>query len=158
MPATTAPRPMPPVHYGRIARLGGFCFLAATLLLPACSHVPTRGTGETVSDSRVITAQEINQSGARTAWDALRSAAPVSIRETASGTPRSMRMRGHSSFHLDDTPVIILDGVRVNDLAMLRNIDAAAIAHIELVNGVQGTFRYGTGSGGGAIVITTRAR
>ena len=131
--------------------------LALTLLTACFAHVPQRGSGEAPSEGRLITAEEIDRSGARTAWEALRQVTPVSMRETAAGKPRSISMRGHSSVHLDDTPVVIVDGVPI-DLDMLRNIDARTIARIEILNGVQGTLRFGTGSGGGAIVITTRSR
>lgn len=126
--------------------------------LTACSArgAGTGGSGEAQQDSRLITAEEIRNSSAKTAWDALRLVARLHLTESARGAPMGVRTRGHSSFHLDDSPVLVVDGVRIRDFRYLRSIDARSVSTIEVINGVQGTLRYGTGSGGGAIVVTTR--
>lgn len=133
--------------------------LLALLALAACATSSQRSErpGEPTQDSRLMTAEEIHDSGASNAWDAIRRTVGLSLTENSRGEPAGVSARGQSSFHLDDTPVVVVDGVRVMDLRLLRSIDARTISTIEFTNGIQGTLRYGTGSGGGAIVITTRS-
>ena len=132
----------------------------AVALLSACATgtPPGERAGEPVRNSRLITAAEIAESGARNAWELIRRKAGLGMTEDAAGDPTGLRMRGPSSFLLDDAPVVVVDGVRLQDLEMLRSLDVGTIERVEFTNGIQGTLRYGTGSGGGAIVITTRSR
>jgi outer membrane cobalamin receptor len=133
--------------------------LAAALVggLAACATAPhgngVRSSGK--AQGRLITSDHIAASGAQTAWEVLRRAGVLSMQESPRGEPRAMRMRGRSSVFLDDTPIVVLDGVRMSDIGILREIRANTIATIEIMSGVEGTGRHGTGAGGGAIVIRT---
>lgn len=129
------------------------------LTFTACATPGTsdRRSGERSRDSRTLTADEIAESGARDAWEAVRHTAGLALTEGQGGRPSGMSSRGRSSFHLDDTPIVVVDGMRIGDFRILRDIPAHTIFTIEVLNGVQGTLKYGTGSGGGAVVVTTRS-
>jgi hypothetical protein len=135
--------------------------LPALLLLPgllACSHV--RGSGKPLEDrqGKVISAAEIEKSGARNAWDALRRAGThLRLTEGARGEPGTVRKRGAGSMVLSNAPTVVLDGVLLVDFRTLIEVPAVIIEEIRILNGVDGTARYGTGSGNGVIVVTTRS-
>jgi len=115
------------------------------------SHAPSR------SISHYLSAQEIKDSGAQNAWEALRRLGGVRLQESADGTPVGIRpTRGNQTIVLDDTPIVVLDGARLLDFAILRSVPARSIDSIEFLNGISGTLKHGTGGGGGAIVILTR--
>ncbi len=93
----------------------------------------------------VITAEQIEKSGANTAWQVLKQNAPIlTIREDQNGRPQSMGRRGRSSFVLSEAPIIVLDGVRGPDFRSLDVIDAQSIFTILIYDGVEGTTYYGT--------------
>ncbi len=105
----------------------------------------------------LITAEQIEKSGASTAWQVLRQHAPMlTMREDGNGRPQSMGRRGRSSFLLDEAPMILLDGVRVPDFHALDTIEAHAILTILIYDGVEGTTYYGTDAVSGVIVIKTK--
>ncbi|HSU17684.1 Plug domain-containing protein [Longimicrobium sp.] len=115
------------------------------------SHSPARST------SHYLSSQEIKESGAQNAWEVLRRLGGVRLQETADGTPVGIRpTRGHQTIVLDDTPIVLLDGARLLDFALLRSVPARQIDSVEFLNGINGTLKHGTGGGGGAIVILTR--
>ncbi len=91
----------------------------------------------------LITAEQIERSGAHSAWQVLRQDAPIS-------------RRGRSSFILDEAPMIMLDGVRIPDFHSLETIDAQSIFTILIYDGVEGTTYYGTDAVSGVIVIKTK--
>jgi outer membrane cobalamin receptor len=114
-------------------------------------HDPTRG------NAHYLTAQDIRASGARNAWEALRRLGGVRLEESPDGSPQAIRpTRGNMSMVLDDSPIVLLDGARLLDYDVLRALPARQIDSIELLNGVDGTLKHGSGAGGGAIVIRTR--
>jgi outer membrane cobalamin receptor len=105
----------------------------------------------------LITAEQIEKSGAHTAWQVLKQNAPMlTLREDRSGRPTSMGRRGRSSFLLDEAPMIMLDGVRVPDFHSLETIEAESIMTILIYDGVEGTTYYGTNAVSGVIVIKTK--
>jgi outer membrane cobalamin receptor len=105
----------------------------------------------------LITAEQIEKSGANTAWQVLKQRAPMlTMREDRNGRPQSMGRRGRSSFMLDEAPMVLLDGVRVPDFHALDAIDARSILTILIYDGVEGTTYYGTNAVSGVIVIKTK--
>src|SRR5689334_19323874 len=135
--------------------------LPASLLLAVlgCGHA----TGHAAANppppgTFLITAEQIEKSGAHTAWQVLKQNAPMlTLREDRNGQPASMGRRGRSSFLLDEAPMIMLDGVRVPDFHALQTMDAQSIFSILSYGGVEGTTYYGTGAVSGVIVITSKA-
>src|SRR5437870_11037102 len=105
--------------------------------LPASLLVAFLGCGPAVHQNAagpeapgtfLITAEQIEKSGAHTVWQVLKQHAPMlTMREDRNGRPQSMGRRGRSSFLLDEAPMILLDGVRVADFHALQSIDAQSI-------------------------------
>ena len=107
------------------------------------------------SAGRVITAEAIAKSGAKTAWDALRLTVPnVQLREVR-GQPARIQRRGRASVYQEDQVRVILDHVPVDDLQVLKQVAAADVLTIEVLTGLDATTRYGGGSTTGVIVIST---
>ena len=105
----------------------------------------------------LITAEQIEKSGARTAWQVLKQSAPMfQTSEDHNGRPSKLGRRGRTSFLLDESPTITVDGVRIPDFRTLEDIDAQSILSIYIYDGIEGTTYYGTNSGSGAIVIKTK--
>ncbi len=134
--------------------------------LPASLMLALVGCGPAVSQNGsnlaapgtfLITAEQIEKSGAHSAWQVLREKAPMlTLREDRNGRPASMGRRGRSSFVLDEAPMIMLDGVRVPDFHALESVDAGSILTILIYNGVEGTTYYGTDAVSGVVVIKTK--
>ena len=105
----------------------------------------------------LITAEQIEKSGARTAWQVLKQSAPMlQTTDDRNGRPSKLGRRGRTSFVLDESPAILVDGVRIPDFRSLDDIDAQSIFSIYIYDGVEGTTYYGTNSGSGVIVIKTK--
>jgi outer membrane cobalamin receptor len=135
--------------------------LAAFALLlvgVGCAHRTPKEHAQLSPDGQdMITEQEIVESGARTAWEALRRAAPyLNMSERGNGTPAMMRRHGKSSIILNDAPIIMVDGVRLSDFRNLDQIPANTIDHIVVMRGIDATTYYGTNAGGGVVLIVTK--
>ena len=127
--------------------------VSAACIPAATQRDPDDGTGY------LISAQRIRETGATNAWDALmRSGAPIGMGESPSGEPRNLSRRGRNSLFLSSTPLLVVDDVRMVDFHYLRRIPAETIAYIRILNGVDGTGRYGTGSANGVVVVRTQPR
>ncbi|RMH18180.1 MAG: Plug domain-containing protein [Gemmatimonadetes bacterium] len=117
---------------------------------PAGAPDPRKGT--------VITAEQIERSGARTVWEALRRLVPSTIfTETPRGEPARIRRRGPSTIELFEDMLIYVDNVRVGDVTVLDDIPARTVERILVLTGIEATTRYGTNAGDGVIEIFTRA-
>jgi len=137
-----------------------FALVPLSLLLAACGHA-TRpapdGLLATPDGRRVIDAQAIEQSGARTAWDALQRTVPFfTFRENSRGRPTRVEHRGRSSIVLRDQPLILVDGVELTDVSALGGMPASDLLDIEVLTGVDATTYYGTNATKGAIRIRTK--
>ena len=107
------------------------------------------------SGAKLITADAIAKSGAKTAWDAVRLTVPnVQLREVR-GQPARIQRRGRASLYQDDQVRVILDHVPMDDLQVLKQVAAADILTIEILTGLDATTHYGATSTSGVIVITT---
>lgn len=139
-----------------MARLAISPLVVAALWL-ACG--PSRAPRQELSPEgiRLITAEQIEASGARSAWEALQRTVPnYSFRETSSGTPVRIDHRGRSSVLLSEAPQIVLDGVRIADFRVLDQIPASDVLTIEVLSGLTGTTYHGTNANNGVIRIRTR--
>src|ERR1043166_7233656 len=105
---------------------------------------------------RVITADRIAASGAKTAWDALRRTVPtVPLRESGGLPPRRLR-RARGSIALDDQVRVRPDNTRLYDLTLLDQIPAGDILSIEVLSGLDATTAAGANSTSGLIIIRTK--
>src|SRR2546427_7379193 len=74
---------------------------------------PPRAWGAPASpNSYFITEDKIAQSGARTAWDALRLTVPIVQFRERRGRPAEISRRGRASIYLDDQTRLVIDNVR----------------------------------------------
>jgi len=131
---------------------------SVVVLLLGCGPAAQRATHSDLPPGTfTITAEQIEKSGARTAWQALKQHAPMlQTKEDRNGRPSSLGRRGRASFYLDDSPAILVDGVRMPDFRSLDDIDAQTIFAIYIYDGIEGTTYYGTNSVSGVILIKTK--
>jgi outer membrane cobalamin receptor len=131
--------------------------LALLASLGACGPTASRHSTPSPSGPTVITSEQIERSGANTAWDVLKRAAPMlTLRDDRNGRPSRMERRGRSSIMLDDPPVVVLDGVRMTTFRDLDRIPANTILLITVYTGIEGTTYYGTNAVSGVVVIETK--
>ena len=128
------------------------------VLLLGCGPAAQQGTRSDVPPGTfMITAEQIEKSGARTAWQVLKQRAPMfQTSEDRNGRPSKIGRRGRASFVLDDSPAVLVDGVRLPDFRSLEDIDAQSIFAIYIYDGIEGTTYYGTNSVSGVILIKTK--
>ncbi len=112
------------------------------------------------SHTDIITAEEIAHSSSTNVWDLLRKRASMyNFAEDHYGRPRFITTkRGRSTVVLagSDTPLILVDGARLGDVAALRDMPTDAVESIELQSGINGTASQGTGAVAGVIYIHTK--
>ena len=105
--------------------------LTASLLVALASCGPAVNQNDNTRAAPgtfLITAEQIEKSGAHTAWQVLKQHAPMlTMREDRNGRPVSIGRHGRASFLLDEAPIVLLDGVRVPDFHSLDTIDAQSI-------------------------------
>ena len=65
--------------------------------------------------------------------------------------------RLRSSIVLRDQPLILVDGVELNDFTVLAGMPASDVFEIEVLTGIDATTYYGTNATKGAIRIWTKA-
>lgn len=128
----------------------------ASFLGCAPAHPQSDVGGNTVD---VISAEEISRSPSTNAWDLLRRRArQYDFSEDQYGRPRDVKTRrGRSTISIAgaDTPLILVDGARLIDLAFLRDLSTGAIESVELLSGIRGTAFQGTNAAAGVIYIHT---
>src|SRR5262245_32007246 len=107
-------------------------------------------------DHRVLTASDIQRNGCKTAIEAIRLIAPRAFNASDAARAPDSGPRGRSTFLLTDQPMVFLDGVQVADVRELGDMPASDIAWIRVMSGIDGSIRYGTGGGNGAIIIRTK--
>lgn len=108
----------------------------------------------------VITAQEIERSGAATINEALmRILGIVGRQDFYGGGEYNIDLRGFGST-ADNNQVVIVDGIRMSEADLsgtrLAGIPIESVERIEVLRG-SGAVLYGEGATGGVIVITTKA-
>lgn len=134
-----------------------FALLPIALIVACKTFHPAPVSHRNDADRIVITEQMIERSGGQTAWEVLRREAPqLSFRENRNGQATSMSRRGRSSILLNDTPMLLVDGVRSQDLKTLQQIPATTLMSIEVLTGLEGTTYYGTDAVGGVILVHTK--
>jgi outer membrane cobalamin receptor len=123
-----------------------------------CSHATANRTHTGPNTGgKVITAEQIERSGSKNAWEVLKHEAPMlTLEEDRNGNPVRIRWHGRSSIYLEDSPVVVLDGVRSADWKVLSQIPAGTIQTINIFSGIEGTTYYGTNAASGVIEIQTK--
>ena len=118
------------------------------LVLSSCA---TGGSGSSRSSGNTLTAEEIAEVNALTAYEVVELARPRWL------TPRTLRAGATPSMGSDrGGPAVYLDGVRVGTLEELRRVRADRVALMEYMSPSDATNRFGTNHDAGAILVTTR--
>ncbi len=138
-----------------MCRRSRFGSLPLLLALAFCRHgtaARESAASPTPDGRRVIDERAIEQSGARTAWEALQRTVPFfTFRTNSRGRPTRVEHRGRSSIVLRDQPLILVDGVEVIDVTSLGGMPASDLLDIEVLSGVDATTYYGTNASNGAV-------
>lgn len=108
----------------------------------------------------VITAGEIERSGAVTVNEAISKLLGVPARlDTSGGNNYTLDLRGFGET-VNSNQVVIVDGLRLNEgdtsVAGLSSVPVESVERIEVLRG-NGAVLYGEGATGGVIVVTTKA-
>jgi hypothetical protein len=117
-------------------------------LVPAVLACTTPRMGPAISDSQLITEDEVEASRAPTAFEVIQK-----LRASF------LTYRGETSFDRTRSqpyPNVYVDGQAFGPIGTLRNIPASQIATIRLYRSWEATTKFGTGNMGGVIAITTR--
>jgi outer membrane cobalamin receptor len=117
-------------------------------LVPAVFACTNPHTGPAMSDSQLITEDEIEASRAPTAFEVIQKL-----------RANFLSYRGETSFDRSKSqpyPNVYVDGQAYGSIGTLRNIPASQIATIRLYRSWEATTKFGTGNMGGVIAITTR--
>jgi outer membrane cobalamin receptor len=132
-------------------------FLAASL--GGCATAAYRST-ETAPRAELISSEEIAHSSSTNVWDLLRRRArQYNFAEDRYGRPRFITTkRGRSTIALagSDSPLVLIDGARLSDVAALRDMSTDSVESIELQSGISGTSAQGTNAVAGVIYIHTK--
>jgi TonB-dependent Receptor Plug Domain len=137
---------------------GSLHVLAAVLFVGGgCGRaMPRDPAAKLPAGTFLITAEQIARSGAHTAWEVVRQQAPMlQAEDDENGRPAKLIRRGRSSFLLDDSPMVIVDEVRLADFRNLDLIDAQSISALYVLDAIAGA-SYGANSGSGVILIKTK--
>lgn len=135
-----------------------FAVAAGTALLwSGCAHGVRHQHVATKPIGIFITEEEIQRSGAATAWDVLkREASVMTFGHNRHGQPARFGRRGRASIMLEDSPLVIIDGVRMSDFRVLADLPAATLRDIWVLNGIDGTTYYGTDAVAGVVLVRTK--
>ncbi len=106
-------------------------------------------------DEIVITEAEITRLRAVTAWEAVVRRVPGLIYDLdRNGEPTRVWRHGRGSL-LNETPLLIVDGVRVADIRALAEMPVSEVEVIRVRTGLESSAEYGTNSAGGVILVET---
>jgi TonB-linked SusC/RagA family outer membrane protein len=125
-----------------------------------------------VSTSNISVPEEVPQAAVSNLQTVLSSrAAGVTVQESGgtTGSSARVRIRGSNSVSLQNDPLIIVDGIRVNNdegatsigvggqvPSRLNDINPEEIENIEIIKGPAAAALYGTAASNGVIQITTK--
>jgi hypothetical protein len=114
------------------------------VILAACAS--SSGTQGPARQRNLITAAEIATVQTGSAYDVVQSLRPEFLRArgTSAGTG------------VQEFAVVYVDGVRAGDPNELRRVPREVLQEIRYLSGNDATTMYGTGHGGGAILVVTK--
>lgn len=94
------------------------------------------------SRANVITAEQLEDVGRVSVYDAVRRLRPAWLRN-----------RGYDSFQQTSTVKVYLDGQSYGSVADLRNMQTTNVATIQWLDGIAATQRFGMDHGAGVIMV-----
>lgn len=110
--------------------------------------------------SLIYTADDIAKMQVASAWDVVAWSGEMDMTEATDGRAATIRNRkGRSSLLLasSDMPLLIVDGSRVEDPRVLKEISAASIGTLSITDGLHSAIPQGTNSTGGVITVITKS-
>jgi hypothetical protein len=119
------------------------------VLMSGCATPREGTTGRVQSD--VLTAEEIAETTAQNAYDA------ISLKR-----PFFLKSRGPRSLHeapagqTVEFPIVYVNGMYYGELESLRNIHVSQVREIRYLDHNAATLRFGTGHTGGIILVLLR--
>ena len=98
----------------------------------------------TGSSPNVLTGDQIRETNVGNVYDALRRL-----------RPQWLRARGSASIVSPEStaPVVYVSGIRRGELRTLQNVNVDQVRRVEFIDGRDATTRFGTGHGGGVIMV-----
>ncbi|MGH7501834.1 MAG: hypothetical protein ACREL7_08770 [Longimicrobiales bacterium] len=119
-------------------------WLSLTLLV-VCACAGSRAQG--ARDRYLITEAEIEASAQLNAYEVVQAL-----------RPEFLRTRGTTSFRATEPveAVVYVDGLRTGDPSTLRGVPREVVREIRYIDAREATTRYGTGHGGGVIMVSTK--
>ncbi|MHB1168345.1 MAG: TonB-dependent receptor plug domain-containing protein [Longimicrobiales bacterium] len=128
--------------------------LAVTLLLGCSLNRSGQGVDD-AQEGQLITAEQIRLSGASTGWDVLRRFGEhLTISDHERGPVRVTR-RGRESVYVAESPILLVDGVRVSNFRVLTQLPARDIESMRILTGAEGATRHGIHAASGVIIVQT---
>ena len=133
---------------------------ACALLLAAGACAPLRAPVDPDAPrGEVVTREAIEATGASNMWDVLRrTVRSMSYVTGTDGRPMAIRARGRSSIRTDDQVLVVIDGLRLEDIGLLRSMPPSTVERIVVMSGIEATTAFGINAGDGVIHIITRNR
>ncbi len=124
--------------------LAGLAIALGVATLACAPATQTTGTG---TSRRTLLGDAIRAASVSSAYDAV-----------ARLRPEWLRRRGRSSVRDPGAGAVVvyLDGIRHGGTDALRSIPAESVLQMEYLSGAEATTRFGTGHGGGVILVRTR--
>jgi iron complex outermembrane receptor protein len=157
-----------PARFAVLALSLPAAFVASGQDIPIKTLPETLVTGSRVAGSRdaqpfgtsVITAEDIQRSGAATVNEAIMRLLGVPGRQDSyGGGDYALDLRGFG-ITSDSNQVVVVDGIRINEADLggtrLAGIPIESVTQIEVIRG-SGAVLYGEGATGGVIIITTKS-
>jgi hypothetical protein len=142
---------------GRSSRRDTAAALFAALALAGCASggggngegqpgAPLSATAPAeVTEPNVLTAAQLRQTDTSTLWDALRRLRPQWLQARADISLVDADGGGRA--------VVYLHGIRHGELSTLRQFNIDKVLRVEFIDGRDATTRFGTGHGGGVIMV-----
>lgn len=121
--------------------------LVLALPLMAATGCVAGGAGTGASRTGPIERADVEASSARNAYDLVQSL-----------RPQWLRGRGATSLRNTQPalPVVYVDGMRFGPVESLRQLTVESLQRLEFMSAPDATNRFGTGHGGGALLVQTR--
>lgn len=118
----------------------GLPVLFAASLLIGCAS----GSAAPRSSPNVLTGDQLRETNAVNVYDALRQLRPQWLRARASASLVSPSA---------ETPIVYLHGIHHGPISTLLDMNIDRVRRVEFIDGRDATTRFGTGYGGGVIMV-----
>ncbi len=119
--------------------------IIVVMLFSCATSEQSKGSKSSTRD--LISAEEIANSTARNAYEAIEKL-----------RPNLLRYRGSRGRSVAIEPVVYVDNLRYGGMGALHDISSVTIEKFQYLKATDATTRFGTNHMGGAFVVTTKAQ